>query len=156
MSEAAGLPVIGMRYNGAGPDGNPIDAPLLPLRLYITGCSTQEEMNANVTATMDRGYTRLNEYLNVELGRKVHLCGSGPSFRETIRQIPQGDDILAINSSIGFCIEYGRVPKYAMIWDAAEICEKFAVPHPDVTYLIGARCHPKVFERLKDRLARWR
>jgi hypothetical protein len=35
-----------------------------------------------------------------------------------------------------------------MIWDASHLCEAFAVPHPDVTYLIGARCHPKVFERL--------
>jgi len=145
----ADLPILGMRPDGSGAEADPVAAPLLPLKLYITGCATEQEMNANVTATIERGYVRFNEYLNIELGRKVHLCGSGPSFRETWKEIPAGDDILAINSAIGFLIEHGRPPKYAMIWDAAEICEKFATPHPDVTYLIGARCHPKVFERLK-------
>jgi hypothetical protein len=37
-----------------------------------------------------------------------------------------------------------------MIWDCAPICAEFAVPHADTTFLIGSRCHPTVFERLRD------
>ena len=37
-----------------------------------------------------------------------------------------------------------------MIWDAAEICENFAVSNQDMTYLIASRCHPSVFKRLED------
>ena len=144
----AEVPVLGMRPDGSGASADPVAAPLLPLKLYITGCATEQEMNANVTATIERGYVRFNESLDSRLGERVHICGSGPSLRETWKEIPAGDHILAINSAIGYLIEQGRPPTWGMIWDAADICEKFAVPHPDVTYLIGARCHPKVFERL--------
>ena len=58
-------------------------------------------------------------------------------------------DVIAINSAIGYLIREGIVPKYAMIWDASPLCAAFAEPHPDVTYLVGARCHPSVFERLE-------
>jgi len=135
----------------------PPEQGMAPLKLHIIGCATEQEMNTNVQATLERGYRRFNEFLNSCLGRgRVHICGAGPSFRETWKEIPDGDDILAINSAIGYLIDQGRPPKWGMIWDASPLCEKFAVPHPDVTYLIGARCHPKVFERLKDcRVVAW-
>ena len=120
---------------------------LRPLYLYMVGCSTEQEMNANVIATIERGYTPITEYLHKSSG-SVSIVGSGPSIEETYKELDR--DILAINNAIKFLLAKGIVPKWAMIWDAAEICEQFAIPHPDITYLIGARCHPKVFERLKD------
>ena len=45
---------------------------IIPLKLHMTSCATQEEMNANVDATIKRGYTRLNEYLGSQTGR-LHL-----------------------------------------------------------------------------------
>lgn len=122
-------------------------APLLPLLLQMEGCATLEEMNSNVTATIDRGYTRINEYLSSCSG-SVSIVGAGPSIKKTYTELT--GDVLAVNSAIGFLLEKGIVPKWGMIWDASPLCEKFAVPHPEVTYLIGARCHPSVFERLKD------
>ncbi len=119
---------------------------LIPLLLYMEGCATEQEMNANVSATIERGYTPINGYLDQFRG-EVSICGAGPSIKETCKQIR--GDILAINSAIGFLLGQGITPKFGMIWDAAEICENFAIPHPDTTYLVGARCHPKVFERLK-------
>jgi len=120
---------------------------LLPLQLYMEGCATESEMNANVTATIDRGYIPINDSLQKYNG-KVAIVGSGPSIEYTHKKLK--GDVMAINSSIGYLLDQGIVPKFGMIWDAAEVCEKFAVPHPDIIYLIGARCHPKVFERLKD------
>ena len=118
------------------------------LHLQVVGCATVEEMNSNVTATIERGYTGLETVMDSELGKRVHLCGAGPSLRDSYKEIPDGESIFAVNSAIGFMIEHDRPPQWAMIWDASPVCSKFAVPHPDVTYLIGARCHPSVFERL--------
>lgn len=104
-------------------------------------------MNANVLATIARGYTRFNESLNTCAGA-VSIVGSGPSLEITHKELD--GDIMAINHALKFLLKKKIVPRFAMIWDADPICEQFAIPHPGITYLIGARCHPKVFERLKD------
>jgi hypothetical protein len=36
-----------------------------------------------------------------------------------------------------------------MMWDAHPLVSTFAIPHPEVTYLVAARCHPSVFEKLE-------
>lgn len=120
---------------------------LQPLHLLMESCASQEEMNANVTATLARGYESIKPHLDKYKG-EMSICGAGPSLRQTYKELT--GDVMACNSAIGFLLDQGIVPKWAMIWDAHPICEKFAVPHPDVTYLIGARCHPGVFERLAD------
>lgn len=114
----------------------------------MESCATEQEMHANFMATLERGYTPINGLLDKYIGQTASLVGSGPSIRETYKELT--GDVFAINSSIAFLLSVGVVPKFAMMWDAAEIVEKFAVPHPDITYLVGSRCHPKVFERLKD------
>jgi hypothetical protein len=108
--------------------------------------ATETEMNGNVAATLVRGYTPLTDYIDTASGT-VSVCGAGPSLAEHVGDLK--GEIFAVNSAIGFLLDRGIVPKWAMIWDCAELCEKFAVPHPDITYLIGSRCHPKVFERLE-------
>ncbi len=120
---------------------------LLPLLLEMHGCATKEEMNGNFEATMKRRYTRFNEHLGKYSG-VCSLVGAGPSLRECYEELT--GDIMAVNSAIGFLIEKGIAPKFAMLWDAAEIVEQFAVPHSYTTYLVASRCHPKVFERLKN------
>lgn len=124
------------------------DPTLIPLHLSMEGCATQEEMIANVEATIARGYTRLNEYLDTRSGHRVSIVGAGPSIRKTWRKL--GGDVMACNSALGFLLDQGVVPKYHMLWDAHPIVASFAIPHPGVTYLVAARCHPTVFERLKD------
>ena len=126
---------------------------LIPLLLNMHGCATEAEMNANVTATLERGYTPINNYLCRELGGKgpfqgtVSICGAGPSLRDTYQELEGA--ILACNSATGFLLGKGIVPTFSMIWDASPVCESFAIPHPDITYLLGARCHESVFKRLK-------
>ena len=110
-------------------------------------CASQNEVESNFYATLDRGYLSFNEYIHKHSG-KVCLVGSGPSLAATKEKL--SGDICAINSAIGYLLDHDIVPKWAMLWDASPLIEKFAVPHPDVTYLVASRCHPKVFERLKD------
>lgn len=120
---------------------------ILPLVLKMECTATESEMNGNVAATIERGYQPFAPLLCSTSG-SVSICGAGPSLGDTLDKLT--GDVFAINSAAGFLLERGIVPRWAMIWDCAEMCEKFAVPHPDVTYLIGSRCHPKVFERLRD------
>lgn len=125
---------------------------LLPLKLNMHGCATESEMNANVTASLSRGYAPINDLLCKEYGGRgvfhgtVSICGAAPSLRDTYLELEGA--IMACNSALGFLLGKGIVPKFAMIWDASPLCETFAIPHPDVTYLIGARCHESVFKRL--------
>ena len=122
----------------------------IPLILSMECCATQEEMNANIDATIARGYTPFADYLSSMDGR-VALCGAGPSLGESLDELKSMQcDLLACNSAIGFLLEHGIVPRFGMIWDAHPICAQFAIPHPEITYLIAARCHADVFERLKD------
>ena len=120
--------------------------PLYRLGLAMEGCATEQEMNANFFATLDRGYQPINPLLGVSSGI-CSVVGAGPSIEETHTEL-QGD-VLAINSAIGYLLGKGITPKWAMIWDAAEVCQNFAIPHPDITYLIASRCHPAVFKRLE-------
>jgi hypothetical protein len=127
--------------------------PLLPLALDMHGCATKEEMNSNISATLTRGYASIVPHLNKYSG-VASLVGSGPSLHETYTDLR--GDVFAINQAIGVLLDKGIVPKFAMLWDAAQIVEQFAIPHPDITYLVASRCHPAVFERLKDcRVAVW-
>jgi hypothetical protein len=116
------------------------------LTLNMESCATREQMNANLEATLARGYTRINEYLG-QFSGTVSICGAGPSLARTLPEL--SGDILAINSAIGYLLDHGIAPRWAMIWDASPLCQAFAVPHPDVTYLVAARCDPSVFERLE-------
>ena len=124
-----------------------VQIPLLPLALHMVGCATQEEMNGNLSQTIARGYVPINDYLDKYSG-SCSLIGSGPSINETYKELK--GDVIAINSAIGFLLGKGIVPRFAMLWDAADIVSQFAIPHPEITYMVGSRCHPKVFERLKD------
>lgn len=125
--------------------GQPL--PLFPLALALEGCFTERQMNDNFFATLDRGYTPINEYIGSCSG-VCSVVGSGPTIEETHNELV--GDVIAINGAIKFLLGKGIVPKFGMIWDCDQVCENFAVPHPDITYLIASRVHPKVFERLKD------
>ena len=120
-----------------------------PVRLALTmsSCITSDEMHANFFATLDRGYVPINDHLGAYSGT-CSVVGSGPSIHETHRELV--GDVLAINSAISYLLDQGIIPKFGVLWDGTEIVEKFARPHPDIIYLVASRCHPKVFERLKD------
>ena len=126
-------------------EGTPL--PLVRLGMDMQSCATEEEMHDNFYVTLKRGYVPLNEHL-YRYGGIACVVGAAPSIEKTYKELT--GDVCAINSAIGFLIEHGVIPKWAMLWDAADIVEQFAVPHPDITYLVASRCHPKVFERLKD------
>lgn len=123
---------------------------LLPparLALSMTSCITSQEMHSNFYATLERGFTPINDYLGAYSGA-CSVVGSGPTIKETHKELV--GDVIAINSAISYLLDQGIVPKFGLLWDGTEYVEQFARPHPDIVYLVASRCHPKVFERLKD------
>ena len=122
---------------------------LKPVRLALcmSSCITSEEMHTNFHATLDRGFTPINDSIGAYSG-SCSIVGAGPTIKETHKELV--GDVIAINSAIGYLLDEGIVPKFGLLWDGTEVLEKLVRPHPDITYLVASRCHPKVFEKLKD------
>lgn len=120
--------------------------PPVRLALSMTSCITSEEMHTNFYATLERGFTPINDHLGAYSGT-CSIVGAGPTIKETHKELV--GDVIAINSAISYLLDNEVVPKFGVLWDGTEIIEKFARPHPDIIYLVASRCHPKVFERLE-------
>lgn len=113
----------------------------------MESCITENEMHAHFHATLARGFVPINSHLGAYSGT-CSIVGSAPSIRETHKELK--GDVIAINSAISYLLDQGIVPKFGVLWDGTQVVEKFARPHPSITYLVASRCHPDVFERLKD------
>lgn len=118
---------------------------LAPLRLIRECCVPLDLVEENLRQTFQRQYEPFNDLMRMTLA----IVGSGPSILETVSMLDPGDHVLACNASHDYLIGRGIVPKYAMLFDAAEVIASMFTPHKDVTYLIASRCHPKVFEKLE-------
>ena len=116
------------------------------LALSMTSCITDSEMHEHFYATLERGFTPINDYLGAFEG-PCSVVGSAPSIKETHKELV--GDVIAINSAIGYLLDKGIVPKWGVLWDGTEIVKNFAIPHRDITYLVASRCHPEVFKRLE-------
>lgn len=136
--------VVNIGYGHAQPEGG---EHILPLVLNMECTATQEEVERNIMATFERGYVQLMEHVAKYEG-SVSLCGAGPSLGQRIDKLT--GDVMAVNGAIKFLLDRGIVPRHAMLWDADKVVAEFAVPHPDITYFVASRCHPDVFERLRD------
>ena len=116
------------------------------IQFQMACCADEREVHDNVLATLKRGYEGLTEYLNAP-NDEISIAGAGPSVADTYRTMR--GRVMAVNSAVNFLIDRSRPPTLAMLWDASPLVAEFAVPHPQVAYLVNARCHPYVFERLQ-------
>ncbi len=78
----------------------------------------------------------------------LRVVGNGPSARKA----PLDGKTLAINGALKLFVEQGLAPTYWIACDPQELVVDFLAEMPEQTiYLVASKCHPKVFERLKDR-----
>jgi hypothetical protein len=120
----------------------------VPLMMQTVLNTASDIVLENLRATFERGYTPFVAS-EVQTEKPVSIVGAGSSLSDTYKDIV--GDVIACNSAHDFLIGKGVIPKYAMIWDANPIMGKMITkPHPEVTYLVASRCHPSVFEGLKD------
>lgn len=81
----------------------------------------------------------------------LHIVANGPSAAGAPR-ITFGKTVLAVNGALQLFEEAGVWPDYWAGCDPQEHLADFLTDPPaETTYLIASKCHPTVFEALKDR-----
>lgn len=106
-----------------------------------------EEIKANVSRSLTLGLPEAN-CGPIPLLRVV---ANGPSALDA----PLGvDDVptLALNNALELFAQADKAPTYWAACDPQELVADFLVDLPETTtYLVASKCHPRVFERLKNR-----
>jgi len=83
------------------------------------------------------------------------IAASGPSLPKFVEDIRQeqlnGRPICAINGAHDFMIENGITPQLFLSTDPrTTIIPNVSKPQIDTIYLLASRCHPELFDHLKD------
>jgi hypothetical protein len=108
--------------------------------------NSDEVCQAQIAANLKRGYPEALDR------RKLTVIASGPSAQQVdLRSIKT--PILAVNGALSLFLKTGLWPRYWACCDSQEVVADFLPDYPPfgTTYLVGSKCHPKVFEKLKDR-----
>jgi len=82
------------------------------------------------------------------------LVGGGPSLQDTLVKLrfhqQRGGKLFALNGTHDWLIERGIVPDFHVLLDSRPDNVCFVQkPHKHVKYLVGAQCHPCMFEALE-------
>lgn len=85
---------------------------------------------------------------------KALIVGGGPSLAKQIVKLQflrRRGIVFAVSAAHDWLIQRGIVPDYHVLLDSNVSTLDFVRnPHKDVTYLVAAQCHPKVFDALRD------
>lgn len=131
-------------------DGSEQNNAWVPLFLRGILANTNEEIDANIEAALQRDYIPFNKLIGTKNGA-VAIVGSGPSLKKNWHRLRTfKGDIVACNSAFGFLLDKGIVPQYMMCFDADRLILAFIKQHKDVTYLLASRCPPEAFEMVND------
>ena len=123
------------------------EAPLFPLVMNYEVCETKDNIERNIRQTLASDYKSFGSLLAIPHEKEISIVGFGPSLKRTWKQLD--GEIIACNGAHDWLIEKGVIPKFALFFDASPVITSFVHPHPDVTYLIGSRCHRDVFKVLE-------
>lgn len=120
--------------------------------------TTKEERRANIEYS-DKLYLEELELQPETLG-KVAIVGGGPSLKDTAGLLDEyNGKIVALNGTHDYLLSLGIKPDYMAVLDARAENAKFVEKSkPDIEYWICAHCHPKVFNKLKNKrrkIKRW-
>lgn len=86
---------------------------------------------------------------------KIIIAGGGPSIKETVKDIrrqvrlSKRTKIVAVNKTHDWLLSLGIKPDFGVMIDPKPWVAEYMTPTKGVTYLLGAKCDPKVFERFK-------
>jgi hypothetical protein len=106
-----------------------------------------EGLKLNVAKALARGLPEIPDLMR-RPGELITIVANGPTARQCTLSGPS----LALNGALKLFGERGAVPTFWAACDPQEIVADFLDYIPeDTTYLVASKCHPKVFDRLKDR-----
>lgn len=102
-----------------------------------------EGLRANVASCLARGLPEVG--YSPERADRLTIIANGP----TALQAPQDGPTLAVNGSLGL---FEHAPTWWAGCDPQEGMSAFLTDPPrETVYLVASKCHPSVFEALKDR-----
>lgn len=93
------------------------------------------------------GLPSLAELRDAYLGSHMTIVGSGPSAADTVKKIPKGSFVCAVNAAHDWIVSKGIIPKFAVMMDPNPWVATYQTPRKDVTYILGTTCHPSVWNK---------
>ena len=127
---------------------------LTALDLKVNGYGSPEEIRGHIASCLERGLPEVSPAICSHDGTFI-VVGSGPSLPQYVDALraeqARGRPICAINHAHDFLIEHGIEPTFFLTLDPRPranhhlkyLCEQ-------TIYLMASRCHPEMFDRLKD------
>lgn len=127
------------------------------LKLHMDENSTygsDEEIAAQISANLARGLPEFKSALCVNDGHFV-VVGSGPSLPLFIDEIKEerlkGRPICAVKGAHDLLCEHDLEPDLFVSVDPRPRHENIRMANSRTIYVLASRCHPEMFETLKDR-----
>lgn len=104
----------------------------------------------------------LRAQVQAALARGLPELGYAPKRRERLRLVANGPSAVdapfdaaptaAVNNALRLCLDRGRAPNFWIGCDPQPVVAEFLRGAPrQTTYLVASKCHPDVFEALRDR-----
>ena len=114
---------------------------------------TEQEALANIEHCLSLGLPQVLQYEAND--KPVLLLAGGPSLNDSKDEIIQrrndGWGLATCNGTHQWALDHGLTPSLQFVVDGRELNAKFVDnPQKDCRYILSSKCHPKVFERLKD------
>lgn len=148
--------------DGALTSGPPAPPPVNPLQAMadvlkarqgtIDTAISAKELERRTEYAFSLGLRSMVDLQDKFLGQTAIVCGAGHSLDfEAVRQAKvAGGKVFVVNTVHDPMIRAGIVPDFSVMLDPNERVADYQTPHPDVTYLLGSGCHPKVWRRFRD------
>lgn len=132
---------------------------LQPLAIQVNQYGTDEDRIEHIRSALGLGLPELIPALASHDGTFV-IVGSGPSMPAFIDDIKaeraRGRPICAIKGTHDFLVRNGVEPTFWLTIDPRPRVEQLQEKTNETIYLVASRCHPAIFERLKDdRVVLW-
>lgn len=123
----------------ACPDGGVVE---FDVRLPVDDSALVE----NVRSALERRLPELRDF-EYPWRDELTVVANGPSARDA----PLTGKTAAINGALRLFTDQGLAPTYWIACDPQELVVDFLKEAPkETTYLVASKCHPAVFDRLKD------
>lgn len=123
------------------------------LDLVVNQFGTTDELCHHIRSSLERGLVEFVPALCSHDGTFV-IVGSGPSmpaFVEDIREEKaRGRPVCAIKGTHDFLVERGIEPTFFLSIDPRPRLDQVRLKTEDTIYLLASRCHPELFDRLKN------
>ncbi|HEX7960688.1 MAG TPA: 6-hydroxymethylpterin diphosphokinase MptE-like protein [Terriglobales bacterium] len=124
-----------------------------PFNLEVNQFGTAEEIQSHIRNALSLGLPEFSPALCSHDGTFV-VVGSGPSLLSTWEGLKEerakGRPICSIKGTHNFLIERGLNPDLWLTIDPRPRLDQLNLKSDQTIYLVSSRCHPEIFERLKD------